>query len=157
MTTLESLRPYLRHLLGDRDAAVYQYSDANLDAGVRTVVAMGLVSGYAVSGDGQSVTPTLSDPNALALLLYETVRSFVVSQPDSFSFKTRGFSQSQGAWKVFLSELDQRVHEMRNGTMFDGWQTFHGWYAGMVGLDAGALWTRLNLNAPQESVTVPEG
>lgn len=155
MSTLitEFLEP-LRHLLGDLDASVYQFSDSNLLVGVKTMVRMGKLSGYALTQDKLSVTPAVDDPNDYALLLYETVRSFISSNPDSFSFKTRAVGQRVGSWSMFLAELEENIHELKNGTMFDGWQGFIGWVRGIDGLDPMSLMTRLEVDAPVQTVSV---
>jgi hypothetical protein len=141
-------------LLGDLDASVYQFSNSNLDVGVKTMVRMGKLSGFTLSQDSLSVTPSVDNPNDYALLLYETVRSFVAGNPDSYSFKTRAVGERFGSCSTFLAELEQNIHELRNGTMFDGWQGFIGWVRGMGGLDPMALMTRLTVDAPIQTVSV---
>jgi len=152
-TPLSEFREPLRHLLGDRDPATYQYSDANLDVGTRTVVRMGLVEGYSMTADLLSVTPAVTDANAYALLLYQTVKSFVASQPDSYSYRTRALSEQFRGARDFVSTLELNIHELKNGTMFMGWQQFAGWFASLTGTNPWENLISLELDAPTQTMT----
>jgi hypothetical protein len=153
-TLISEFRDPLRHLLGDRHASVYQYSDGNLDAAVKTMVKMGKLAGFALTPAQDAVTPDVSDPNDYALLLYETVRSFVAGNPDRYSYRTRALSETFGRWREFLDYLETNIHELKNGAMFDGWQSFAGWWRGNVGEDLLEVMTRVEVQAPVQTVTV---
>jgi hypothetical protein len=151
---VSELREPLRVILGDRDASFYMYEDAALDAGVRTAVRMGLVEGYSLATGNTAITPDVSEPNDLALLLYHTVKLFVQSAPDSQSYRTRAISESMGAYKRFLAELEQSIHELENGTMFSSWQNFSTWSMGLFGADLWSLLSDVTVDRPVATVNV---
>ena len=134
-TAISDLYNALRHLLGDRDSTVQLYQDSSLLIAVQTMVQMGKVSAFELSTDHLSITPAITTPNDLALLLYHTVLSFVASEPDSQSYRTRAVSETTGANREFIWQLTSSIHELQSGTMFDSWQSFGAWIQGVAGVD----------------------
>jgi hypothetical protein len=134
----------LRHLLADNEPqAPRRYEDAALLDAVRTMLFMGKLSGYTLTPDRQAITPAIDNPNILALLLYETVLSFYRPLPTRQSARTRAFSSSVGSFARYVTALEEHVHDLRNGTMFSGWQSLHAWCIGTTGLDLREVCRRL--------------
>jgi hypothetical protein len=138
----------LRILLRDYDASVRQYPDEVLRDGVRTTVQLGKLTGYALSVDELSITPTIANANTFALGVYHTAKLFVQGQPEHYSFKTRGYSESQGNLGRYLSVIEQEIHALENGTLFSGWQSYYAWLHGMAGLPLGEVLAQFNVQAP---------
>jgi hypothetical protein len=143
-TLLADLLEPLRAVLGDRNASFYLYEDGALDAAVRTVIGMGKVCGYEVAEGRTAITPGITNPNHYALLLYHTARLMIQPSPEQQGFRTRAYGETQGSMRGFLGELAFSIHELENGSMFLGWQSFADWSLGVCGVN---LWEML-VDAP---------
>lgn len=155
-TAISSFYPSLRHILGDTDSTAQQYEDAALLVGVQTIVRCGKLDDYALSTDGLSVEPDLTDPNDYALLLYHTAHSFVAPKPDTYSFRTRALSQSwSGATRDFLRGIEENIYQIENGDMFDSWQSLDSWLTGMTGVHLLARLTEVTSVDQLDSTTIP--
>jgi hypothetical protein len=152
MTSLNFFNITLRVLLGDLDPSTFAYPDLTLANGVRSAILMNKVPGFALTVDQNNVTPDVigpgTNPNTFALIVYHTVRLFVMNNPDRYSYKTRVLSESFGSTQNFLTTLELDIHKLENGTKFDGWISYHSWVAGMAGLPVGLVLTNVNVKAP---------
>ena len=152
MTALTFFIPTLRVLLQDFDPSVQQYADTSLINGLKTALLMNRLPGFGVSLDGTSVTPDIvgpgADPNNFALLVYHTVRYFVLGNPERYSYKTRAVSESFGHTRQFLNSVELDIWQLENGSLITSWQSYHSWVAGCAGLPLGLVLTNVNVAAP---------
>lgn len=153
-TTIATFRKPVRALLGDRDAAVFLYSNTAIDDAVEVAVRMGKLTDHTVTEDGLSITPAVTSPNAYALLACEVALMFVASNPDRYSFKTRPLAESFGSWKDFTHQLELSIHDLRAGTMFDSWQNLHAWLLGITGLPYDTALSEVTVDAPLTTLSV---
>lgn len=116
------IRPHLRHALGDHDGE--RFEDAILDQGLRMVLASGQVADIGLADDLNTVTPAITDPNKLGLLIYRTAMTFAAPLPDSEAISTRAISVRRSGRGGFLSYLHERVTAMEDGTAFTTWSSF---------------------------------
>ena len=144
----------LRYLLGDRDATIQLYPDAVLLGGVRSCIRLNQIPALSVGVDNVSLTPEITDPNQFALVAYHTVKGFVDSHPDRYSYKTRAMGESFGSWRTFLDELKSNIHRLESGEMFAGWYNYYTWLAGVSGLPLGLVLTELSVRAPFHRVGI---
>jgi len=151
MSALNLFYGGLRILLMDYDASVQQFPDDVLANGIRTVIQMGKVPRFALTPDLAGITPDLGGPSApcdYALITYHTARLFVAPRPDRYGFKTRGFSENFGSYNRYLTTLEAEIHNLENGTMFSGWQSYFSWLHGVAGLPLGEILAGFDLQAP---------
>lgn len=158
MSDISLFYPALRILLADFDSVVQQYPDAILKQGVQTAMMLGKApTPYALTPDTNGITPDIgSDPvsvNAFSLISYHTARLFVMPRPDRYSFKTRAMSESFGGWSKMLQTLEMEIHNLENGTMFSGWQSYFAWLHGVAGLPLGEILAGFELQAPLWTAT----
>lgn len=156
-TPVAEFREVLRSLLGDHNADAHAYSDANLDAGVKAAVRLQQVPGVAVvagrelmgsGGAGLSVTE-------FARLAYRTARQFVSANPDAYEYRMRALSERFNGHRNLLMELEDRLHDLENGTMFSSWQQFRSFVAGPAGLDRWAIATEMTGTPPRDTEAYP--
>ncbi len=137
VTAISDLYSMLRHLLGDQDPCVQQYTDATLMAAVQTMVRMGKANTatqvYTLTADRLFISPMLADANALALLIYETVLSFVAGRARGYSYRTRALSESFGDWRTYTRELHDNIYGLRNGDMFASMSNYQNWLTVVLG------------------------
>jgi hypothetical protein len=152
VTPISDFYETIRFLIGDRDTTVQMYSDAVLLQSVRSCIRLQKISGYAVTADLKQITPAVTDVNAWALVAYHTVKAFVDSHPDKYSYKTRAIGESFGSWRNFLDELKLNIYKLENGTMFSGWQNYYTWLSGVSGLPLEMVMANLTVRAPWISV-----
>lgn len=128
-TLVTDFRPYLRHALGDQAGAgsdhVPRYEDVALDQGIRYVVRLGQVDGYALGQDGVSVEPTVVDPNHYALIVLRAALSFVTPLPDREGVRTRAisFHRATGATRIMQTFMDN-IAALEDGEYFQSWGQF---------------------------------
>lgn len=141
-TLISSFYDPLRHVLGDRDASIQKYSDGSLLAGIQTVVSMGMLPDFSLSATRTSITPTIDDPNDYALLILHTALSFISSDADRWSFRTRAISKSSGGQNNFIWYLQTKISELENGELFDSWQNLsacaHGYNINILNTTVGS-------------------
>lgn len=152
----------IRHILGDNDPNFQMYGDAALQAGMRTILRMGRISGYTLDPDLISITPEVTDPNVFALIVYRLVKSYVISQPDTYSYATRALKETFGGWQNFLWEIEMNLNALESGSYFDngihGWQTYYSWVEGLTGLPFSVPFIRVNPGTgPRLIVAIPRG
>src|SRR5438309_1983883 len=149
MTNITLAYPTLRVLLQDVGPDVFQYPDATLLQGLRAALTLQRIPGFGLTPDQNNITPDMigtgTDPNKFALLIYHTCRLFIMGQPEGYSYKTRAMAEKFGSLKLFLQSLENDIHKLENGTMFLGWQSYHAWINGMMGLPAGLVLTDVNV------------
>lgn len=143
----------IRFLLGDHDATVRQYPDEVLGAAVRSCIRLQRVPGISVASQ-TDLTPEVTDPNKWALVAYHTVKGFVDSNPDRYSYRTRAIGETFGSWRNFLDELGRSIYKLENGKMFSTWQSYYTWLAGASGLPLVTLMANINVRAPFYNVTL---
>jgi hypothetical protein len=151
-TPLADLYDAVWHLLGDIDEEGREYPESSIRTGLQTMLRMGKLKGYALTATRLGITPPLTDPNDMALLLYETVLSFKAPEPDRSALRTRAVSMSQGSNRDFIRSIEENIHEIKNGTMFGAHNDFGNWLALECGLD---LFQSGLVKLP--AVTVPYG
>jgi|HubBroStandDraft_1064217.scaffolds.fasta_scaffold226593_1 hypothetical protein len=142
----------LRVFLDDM-GEVQQYSDTVLMQGVQSVFQMNKLPGYMLTAPGATTcTPDIlapgTNPNNFAQVVYETLRIFIMSMPESYSYRSRAFSEKFGSPKNFLLSIETDLYKIKNGSRFGSWQSYHSWVAGMAGLPVGLILTNVNVNAP---------
>lgn len=153
---ISEFRDPVRFYLND-NGTPSQYSDSAIDRGVKVLVRGGMFPGYSLTPNGLSITP---EPTAAiyTLIGLKTARVFNSGRPDSFSFRTRAYSESSsGATRETGWTLEQMIHEIESGGMIDGWQSLASWLAGFEGVKA--TWLHLvnaKINAPFSEVTISE-
>lgn len=128
MTPLVNFYRPVRALLGDRNAQVRRYPDAALADAVRTVVQLNKVPDHLLDLTELGIEPTITDPNLFALVCYHVGRLFVAPDPAGRSWRTKDFSESLGDTKHFLAALEMEIHNLENGTAFQGWSALHHWF-----------------------------
>ena len=153
-TAIAEFYETIRFLLGDHDATIQQYPDAVLVQSVRLIIRLNKVPGVTVATDVTQLTPAITDPNQWALVAYHTVKGFVDSNPDRYSYKTRAIGESFGSWRNFLDELKLNIYRLENGTMFSGWVKYYTWLAGLAGLPLGLVLAQLRVRAPVYTVGI---
>ncbi len=151
-TNISDFYETMRYLLGDRDSTVRQYPDAVLAAAVRSCIRLQKIPGYGVAPSQTEITPAVSDPNVWALVAYHTVKGFVDSNPDRYSYKTRAIGETFGSWRQFLDELRSNIYTLENGAMFSSWQNYYTWFSGVSGLPLEHVMANLTVRAPWLSV-----
>lgn len=155
-TAITDFYETIRFVMGDNDASVQVYPDSVLLKAVRSVIKLNKVPDYAVTEDGLSLTPAVSDANDFALVVFHVCRAFVAGNPDRYSYRTRAIGESFGSWKDFLATLEMDIHKLENGTMFSGWQSYYSFMAGISGLPVQDILTRFKVNAPFQSATLSQ-
>lgn len=155
-TEISDLYTSLRHILGDRDSNAYRYENSALLAGVQTIMKCGKVTGYSLTSDTLGITPDLTDPNDFALTLYHTALSFIASEPDGWSFRTRSASKTVGSSKGFVRQLEANIHDLENGEMFDSWQSFGEWVRGVQGIDLASFLSPMGTITKLTTISVNE-
>lgn len=153
-TPIGEFNETLRFLLGDHDGTVRAYPDEVLASAVRSVIRLNSVPGYTLSPSGTEIEPELSNPNHWALVAYHTVKAFVDSHPDRYSYRLRSISETFGSWRGFLDELKRKIHLLENGEMFSSWQSWYSWLSGVSGLPVGQLATRVSIRSPSSAVSI---
>lgn len=135
---IENLYAPLRLMLGDHDPNARLYKDSILLDAVKTMLVLQKVKGFELTPDGQGITP---EPNAnqLALMIYHTVRLFVMGKPDRYSWRTRALSVSYGSAQRWLAALEEDIDQLENGDRFATYQSMYAWFQGMSGLPLDVL------------------
>jgi len=110
-TAYSTLYPHLRVLLGDTEVAYQRWTNGVLDDAIE----LGLLTNDDFSSVGGAISPTVSDENDLALLIYDAARILINPQPGSHSYRTRGLSVTRdGAHKRdLLAFLELKVYEIK--------------------------------------------
>lgn len=133
-TPIADLVDSIRFFAGDNGDKPELSIDA-VTRGVRAMVSSGLVPGYSLSADRESVTPQLDDPTAYFILCARTALGFVGARPESMSFATRGFKSSvSGASREQTFNLATMIYKAEHGSMCGGWSSFATWLEGISGV-----------------------
>lgn len=156
VSQLRDLIEPVRALVGDLNAASYQYEDANLVSVLRSVVRLGRVPGYRLSADAQAVTPAFTDGTvrSLALLVYHAAKTLLLPNVASYHYRTRALSERFGEQTRFLFDLESAIYDLEFGEMFQSFQTFHAWLVGTTGVPLTFL-VGVTVDLPLSEVQVP--
>lgn len=115
-TTFETIRGYVRSLLGDNDPNIFQFSDDVLNSHIRLVILRIDNSGIQEDGNTENFTATLSNKN-IALMIYYVAESVIVNVPDTFSYKTPVLSVvRRGGTRQLLSHFEEQLSVIEGGT-----------------------------------------
>ncbi len=125
----------IRATLGDFHSVHKRYADAAIASVVRTVVRTGGVPGYAVDATNLAITPTISEPKDLALLMYKAALKFLLPNAASYAYDTRAIRERFGEQKLFLAALEQEIYDLENSEIFGSWNSLYAWINGMTGLN----------------------
>ncbi len=148
----------VRVLLGDLNDAEPDYPLEGVDRAVRAGVRLLLVAGLQLNPCRSGVVrQDGSDPTAteFALLCYKIARQYVASQPDRYEFAMRALRERFGGWSNLLLDLEERIHDLENGSMFDSWQQLNAFLEGNRGLKLGYVATRMVGQYPHREQQYP--
>lgn len=146
--------PVLRILLNDLNPSVQEFPDATLTQGVKSLLLLNQMPGYALSPDQTTIQPPFPNADGFALVCFKTARLFVAGQPDRYEFRSRAFTEKIGSYRDFIMNLDKYIYDLEDGCMFSGWQMFYGFLAGISGLSLLEVFTSMKVNSPFFSVTL---
>lgn len=152
--TLSDCVPILRLLLNDINPIGQEFADATLTMGVSSALKIGELPGYALGPDQQTITPAFPDPQWFGLLNFKVAKLFIIGSPDRYEFRSRAFTEKIGSYRDMTMQLDQKIHDIENGAMFEGWQSFYGFLAGISGLSLLEVFTSMRVNSPFYSITL---
>lgn len=152
--TLADCIPILRLLLNDINPIGQEFADATLTMGVASALKIGELPGYSVAPDGNTIQPAFPDPTHFGLLNFKVTRLFILGAPDRYEFRSRAFTERIGSYRDMKMQLDQKIHEIENGAMFEGWQMFYGFLSGISGLSLLEVFTSMKVNSPFYSITL---
>lgn len=126
----------MRAVLGDRQVmGVWHYPDVDLLAALRGIFALGRgPAGYAMDpasvSSGTGVAPEVAFGDDWALITYDACFLLIGGEDGRLSYRTRSLSVRDGGDRKrdLLWELENRVHEIRNGaSYFSTYQSFAQW------------------------------
>lgn len=147
-TTIESLYPYVRAVLGDFNAAVRKYSDDAIKGVVQMLVVTGQLPNYKLSVDQSSIEPALASPKDFGIILYRAALTFVAPNSSSYGFSTRALKERWGDQKLLLGELHTVLYEVEFGDMLASWTNFSTWLTSISGLDLFKHLTEMEVGVP---------
>ena len=115
-TTFETIRTYVRAVLGDTDTNVIKFSDDNLNTHIRLVILRRDDPDIQEDGTSAVFTKTLTNKN-IALMAYLVAESVIMNIPDTFSYKTPVLSVvRRGGIRQLLSHFEEQISEIEGGT-----------------------------------------
>ncbi len=128
-------REPLRFLLGDLNPQEQTYSNADLDAGVRSTIRLKSVAGLELTACRNRIQTAGGGEltaNQFALLALKTAEIFVSANPDGYQFRTRALAERLDGWTNLLEALRGRIYELQAG---DGFFTWQEWSQFLYGTD----------------------
>lgn len=136
--------------------------DATLLKSLRTALRLGKLTvrngasaDYGLDSPLTGITPDpWGSPADSSLLVLETALMMTAPRPDSFSFRTRGYSEKHGGFKEFLDYLRGQLHELQNGAGILAWQNLGSWWEGHFGLNIWQQYTRVKVQAPLQTLNI---
>lgn len=124
MTTFQTIRDYVRVLVGDIEANVTVYSDAVINSHLRLVLISEDDAGVQESGNNETFVAVLTNAQT-ALLVYRTARSLIANIADTFSYKTPVISiVRRGGIRQLLAHLDSQISSISGGNFAFSQDTF---------------------------------
>lgn len=152
---LTEFRETVRFLLGDRDPAEPMFTDAALDAAVRSTLRLNAVPALSLVAGVNAVTP---QPTAsqFALLCYHTAQRWFEAEPAEYSYKTRALAEKFGDWRATVMALEDHIHDLENGTMFGSYQDLRSFLAGYQGVPPVFRFAEMTGARPQVFVPYPQ-
>jgi hypothetical protein len=146
----------IRAIMGDFRTP-YKYEDSALASVVRSVVRMGKVPGYAISSDGLSITPALTQPCSLAMVSYQSALMLLGPNIGGFQWASRALKIRRGDQTFFLRELQNMVYYLENPAAITSFQTYYAWVNSIVGINVWGLLTEMKVQGPVATVTLGTG
>ena len=143
----------IRAVMGDFRAP-FQYEDSAIASVVRSVVNMGQVPGYAVTGNGLAVTPSVTDPLGLLLVVHKSCRTLLRPNLKAFQWRTRAMSTRQGEQRDFLRELENLIYYAEAGSGMSSFQSYYAWVNSLQGINVWGLLTEMKVSGPVATVTI---
>ncbi len=147
----------VRAILGDFSTVSRRYEDSAIASVVRTVLRLGKVPGYTLTADQLGITPAITTPKPLALLIYNAAKTLLLPNVAEYSYRTRAISERFGSQKNFLFDLENALYDEEHGEMFYTWQMFYGWVHSVTGINLWELLTEVKFNTPVATVTIGPG
>ncbi len=147
----------VRFLLGDHGPTP-EFADATIESGLIFFLKGGRLRRHAVVMPGRTVSPAVTDPNLYMLLALLVAKHLAGSRPDRRSFRSRAWAESEGGRGQLIFQLEEELHRLEGGAMFEAWGSLGSWLQGVGGLPGTCLWshlTRVQVEAPVDSVSVP--
>ena len=144
----------VRTCLGDFNPNFRRYSDGAVASVVRTCLQIGKVPGHALGSDRMSITPALTLPSEMALLMYHSAKMFMGPMAIETRIETRPLSQKKGAPHYFWFDLNNAIYDLENGPMFVSFQSFYSWVNALTGIDIWSLMSDMNTQAPVATVNI---
>jgi len=159
-TTISSLWDFcepVRAIMGDFRKP-FRFEDAALESVVRSMVRMGkLGSRYGVTADGRSVSPAVTTPRDLALLVYWSARTLLDPQIRGESWATRGFKRRTNDQRDFFRDLENLCYYTENPTQLESFQSYYSWVNSLAGINVWGLMTSMNVQAPVAEAIIGTG
>lgn len=157
--SITDLREPLRFLLGDLNPQEQTYSNADLDAGVRSAVRIASVDGIELTACRNRIQATgggAPTANQFALLALKTAEIFVSANPDGYQFRTRALAERLDGWTNLLEALRGRIYELQAGDGFFTWQEWIQFLYGADGINRRMVESILTGTPPVRSEPYPQ-
>ncbi|MCC7374265.1 MAG: hypothetical protein IT581_06400 [Verrucomicrobiales bacterium] len=142
-TPITELYEFVRVTIGDSTPGAYQFEDDHIRTAVLMVVRGGKIKGFGLSQNLQDIEPSLEDPNAFLLAVYEASIVLVRPQTERHAYRTRALSESFGGQQTLfahlLAEVDT-IEKLRSGSFFQSWGDLRSYCIGNYG---SSVWDRL--------------
>jgi hypothetical protein len=152
--TVTDCFPVMRVLLNDLNVNVPEFANATLQSAVAACLSLCQVPGYSLTPDQTQITPAFPGPKGFALVCFKSVRLLITGTPSKYGFRTRALSETFGSYRPAIMDLDKYIHDLVDGEMFSGWQSFYGFLSGISGLSLLEVFTEMRVDSPFYSITL---
>lgn len=146
----------IRAIMGDFRTP-YKFEDQAVASVVRSVVRMGKLQGFAISADGLTITPALTQPYNLAMLSYQSALMLIGPGIAGFQWGSRALKVRRGDQMFFLRELQNMVYYLENPAAITTFQTYYAWVNSIAGINVWGLLTEMKVQGPVATVTLGTG
>ena len=137
----------VRAIMGDFRTP-FMFEGAAVTGVVRTVVRCGHLPGFAVTADALGLAPAVTDPAAMALLVYHSARTLLRPNVRGESWGARALKVRRNDQKEFLRELENLVYYAENPTQFSSFQSYYAWVNSLAGINVWGLMTQMKVQGP---------
>jgi hypothetical protein len=144
----------VRCILGDFNAQFRKYQDDSIAAVVRTCLMKGVLPQQWVTPDGTGISPGITLPSDMALLMYHSAKMFVMPNVAGYSYGTRAIKERFERQDHFIFDLENAIHDLENGGMFSAFQSFYAWVNALTGIDIWSLMSDMETDAPVATVMI---
>jgi hypothetical protein len=144
----------VRACLGDFNPNFRKYSDGAVDSVLRTCLLIGKVPGHTLGSDRLSISPPITTPADMALLMYWGALMFMGPQAIETRLESRPLSQKKGRPELFWFELKNAIYDLENGPMFLSFQSFYSWVNSLTGIDIWSVMSDMTTTAPVATVHI---